>query len=136
MLKWLLVSAAALILPLPASAQQQDLGGDTSVASGINVTVTGCSAAIQTAGVAQQAFGASPTRHGFILANIDTTEVLWFSLTYTAAPFATGSYPLAPATPTTMAGLSSFTSPIGMGMNSALSVYAATAGHKFTCSTW
>jgi hypothetical protein len=134
-LRWPLVLLAALMFG-PASAQQQSLGGDTSVASGVNVTVTGCSASIQTGGTAQQAFGASPSRHGFILANIDTTEVLWFSFTFVAAPFATGSYPLAPATSTTMAGLASFTSPIGMGINTPLSVYAATAGHKFSCSTW
>lgn len=135
MLKQLFVLIAALVID-PASAQQQNLGGDTSVSSGTNVTVNGCSAAIQTAGTAQQAFGASPNRHGFIIANIDTTEPLWISFTSVAGPSATGSYPLAPATATTMAGLASFTSPIGMGINTALSVYAATAGHKFTCSTW
>ena len=135
MLKWLFVLFAALMTG-PVSAQQHDLGGDTTVSSGTNVTVTNCSAAIQTGGTAQQAFGSMASRHGFIIANIDTAEPLWFSFTGVAVAAGTGSFPLGPATATTYAGLSSFTSPIGMGINTALSVYAATAGHKFTCTTW
>jgi hypothetical protein len=125
-----LVPVFALGLASVALAQQSNIGGGTSSVSGVtNVTVTDCSAAVQTGGTAQQAFGASMNRHGFIIANIDTTEVLWISLTGTAGPNGTGSYSLA-------AGTGSFTGPTGMGMNSALSVVAATAGHKYTCSVW
>lgn len=125
---------AALLLVSPASAQQQSLG--TSVTGGTNVTVTNCSGTVTTGGTAQNAFAAATNRHSFILVNIDTTEVLWFSFTGTAAASALGSFPLAPATATTFAGLSSFSAPIGMGVNTALSVVAATTAHKFTCAVW
>lgn len=126
----------ALLLISPASAQQQNLGGPTSVAGGTNVTVTNCSGTVTTGGTAQNAFTAATTRHGFVIANIDTAEVLWFSFVGTAAAAASGSFPLAPATATTFAGLSSFSAPIGMGINTALSVVAATTAHKFTCVVW
>ena len=82
------------------------------------------------------AFTASGVKHGFVIANTDTTEVMWISFTGTATAGAAGSYPLAPATATTFSGLSSFSSPFGFGMNTALSVVAATSGHKFSCTRW
>jgi hypothetical protein len=128
---------AALLLISPASAQQAQLGGGTvAVQSFTNVTITNCSGTITTGGTAQNAFAAATNRHGFMIANIDTAEVLWISFTGVAAAAASGSYPLAPATATTFAGLSSLTSPVGMGLNSALSVVAATTAHKFSCSVW
>lgn len=127
---------AALLSISPASAQQQTLGGTTSVAGAANVTVANCSGTITLGGTAQAAFAASPTRHGFIISNIDTVEVLWMSFTGTAAPSGSGSFPLAPATATTFAAMASFTAPTGMGINTALSVVAATTAHKFTCSVW
>jgi len=105
-------------------------------AGAVNTTLTDCSGAITSGATAQNAFTAAATRHGFTIANIDTSEVLWISFTTTAAASGTGSYPLAPATATTFTGLSSFTSPIGMGINTALSVIAATTAHKFSCTVW
>jgi len=102
----------------------------------VNITLADCSGTIATGGAAQNAFTAAATRHGFTIANIDTSEVLWMSFTTTAAASGTGSYPLAPATATTFASLSSFTSPPGMGINTALSVIAATTSHKFSCTVW
>ncbi len=102
----------------------------------VNITLTDCSGTIATGGAAQNAFTAAATRHGFTIANIDTSEVLWMSFTTTAAASGTGSYPLAPATATTFASLTSFTSPPGMGINTALSVIAATTSHKFSCTVW
>jgi hypothetical protein len=101
-----------------------------------NVTLTACSATVTTGGTPVNAFTAQTTLHGFTIANIDTTEVMWISLTGTAAASGTDSYPLAPATATTFANLSSFTSPLGMGTNHALSVVAATSTHKFSCTWW
>lgn len=108
----------------------------TQTAGATNVTLADCSSAIATGGTAQNAFSASSGRHGFTIANIDTTEVMWISFTTTAAASGTGSFPLAPATATTFAGLNSFTSPLGMGINTALSVVAATTAHKFSCTMW
>lgn len=101
-----------------------------------NTTLTDCSGTIATGATAQNAFTAAATRRGFTIANIDTTEVLWISFTTTAAASGTGSYPLGPADATTFANLVSFTSPVGMGINTALSVIAATTAHKFSCTVW
>lgn len=101
-----------------------------------NTTLTDCSGTIATGATAQNAFTAAATRRGFTIANIDTTEVLWISFTTTAAASGTGSYPLAPADATTFANMVSFTSPVGMGINTALSVVAATTAHKFSCTVW
>jgi hypothetical protein len=104
--------------------------------SAANVTATPCSGTISTGGTAQNAFTAQTTLHGFSIVNIDTTEPLWISFTTTAAANGTDSYPLPAATPTTFAGLGSFTSPPGFGLNHALSVIAATTSHKYSCSWW
>jgi hypothetical protein len=120
--------AALLVLTacLPAHAQTKPVS---------NVPPGDCSGTITTGGTAQNAIAASNSgRNGFVIANIDTTEVMWISFTGTAAAAALGSYPLAPATATTFATLSSFYSSIGY--NTALSVVAATTGHKFTCTRW
>ena len=101
-----------------------------------NVTPTDCSGTIATGGTAQNAFTAGATKHGFTILNIDTTEVLWISFTGTAAASGTGSYPLQAATASTFASPGSFTTPTGMGLNTALSVVAATSTHKFTCTWW
>jgi hypothetical protein len=108
----------------------------TQTTGATNVTLTDCSGTIATGNTAQNAFAANGGRHGFTIANIDTTEVMWISFTGTAAASGTASYPLAPATATTFAGLNSFTSPLGMGINTALSVIAATTAHKFSCTVW
>ncbi len=108
----------------------------TTTQGAVNITLTDCSGTIATGGVAQNTFTASATRHGFTIANIDTNEVLWISFTGTAAASGTGSYPLGPADTTTFSSLASFTSPPGMGINTALSVIGATTAHKFTCTVW
>lgn len=108
----------------------------TPVQSAVNITLTDCSGTIASGGTAQNAFTAAATRHGFTIANIDTTEVLWISFTTTAAASGTGSYPLGPADATVFTNLNSFTSPLGMGINTALSVIGATTSHKYTCTVW
>lgn len=99
-----------------------------------DVTPQDCSGSITLGGTAQNAFTASQYRNGFVIANIDTTEVMWISFTGTATAGAAGSFPLAPATATTFAGTSSFLSAVGF--NKALSVVAATTSHKFSCTRW
>ena len=105
-----------------------------------NNTPTDCSIALTTGGTAQNIIAASSTIRGFTIANIDTTsgsgEPIWISFTTTAAASTIGSYPLAAPTATTFAGLSSYTTPVGFGSNHAVSVIAATTGHKISCTTW
>ena len=133
------VSATA---PLPVTASGGVAGSVTqgtipwAVSSQVNVTPADCSGTITAGGVAQNAFAAAATRRGFTIANIDTTEPLWISFTTTAAASGTGSYPLGPATATSFTDLASFSSPFGLGINTALSVIAATTAHKFTCTVW
>lgn len=114
----------------------QPISGNVGIQSTVNVTPIDCSGTITSGTVAQNAFTAAATRHGFTIANIDTSEVLWFSMTTTAAASGAGSFPLAPATATTFAGLSSFTSPVGLGINTALSVVATTTAHKYSCTVY
>lgn len=106
------------------------------VSGAVNVTPTTCSGTIATGGTAQNAITAGATLHGFTIANIDTSEVLWINFIGTAAASGTDSFPLAPATATTFAALSSYTTPVGAGYNTNLSVIAATSAHKFSCSKW
>lgn len=105
-----------------------------------NVTLNDCSGTVTTGNAANNAFTGQTTLHGFTIANIDNTigsgEPLWFSFTGTGGIGAAGSYPLAAPTATTYAGLSSYTTPPGMGTNHALSVIAGTSGHKFSCTWW
>lgn len=101
-----------------------------------NQTPTDCSGTITTGATAQNAFSAGATKHGFTIVNLDTTEPMWISFTTTAAANTVASYPIQAATPTTFAGAGSFTTPNGFGINTALSVIAATTGHKFSCTWW
>lgn len=101
-----------------------------------NVTPTDCSGTITSGGTAQNAHTAQSTLRGMTIGNLDATEVMWISFTGTATASAVGSYPLAPATATTFAGFSSYTTPIGFGYSTALSVNALTTGHKFSCTRW
>lgn len=107
---------------------------------GTNITATDCSGTITTGATAQNAFTAQTLLHGFTIANIDSSagsgEPLWISFTTTAAASTAASYPLSAPTVTTFAGLSSFSTPPGFGLNHALSVIAATTGHKFSCTWW
>jgi len=100
----------------------------------INLTPVDCSGTITSGGTAQNAFVAGTGRAGFQIANLDTTEVMWINFTGTAAASGLGSFPLAPATVTTFAQLSSYYSAIGF--STALSVVAATTSHKFSCTRW
>ena len=105
-----------------------------------NVTPTNCSSTITTGGTAQSAIAAQTTLHGFTIANIDSTtgsgEPLWISLTTTAAASTTASYPLAAPATTTFAGMGTYTTPPGFGVNHAISIIGATTGHKFSCTWW
>jgi hypothetical protein len=125
---------SAVQSPIPAQGNRTTNIG--TVDGGVNVTLTDCSGTVVTGGTAVNAFTAQTTLHGFVIANTDTSEVMWISFTTTAQASTAGSYPLAPATATTFAGLSSFASPFGMGTNHALSVVAATSAHKFSCTWW
>lgn len=120
---------------LPAFAATPTFNGAS------NVTPTQCDGSIATGGAAQTPITAQTTLHGFTITNNDPThgsgEPLWISMTAVAVLSAgTGSNPLpAPAT-TTLAGMGSYSSPPGFGVNHAISVIAATTGHTFGCFWW
>ena len=103
-----------------------------------NITATDCSGTITAGGAAQNAFTAQTTLHGFTIMNIDSSagsgEFLWISFTTTAAASTAASYGLPAPTTTAIGG--SFSTPPGFGLNHALSVIAATTGHKFSCTWW
>lgn len=103
------------------------------VQGAVNVTPTNCSGTITTGGTAQNAFAASATNHAFVISNL-STDPMWISFTTTAAIGATQSYLLAAGSSTSQGG--SFASPLGFGMNTALSVIAATTSDKFSCTQW
>lgn len=106
----------------------------------VNIAPTDCSGSITTGGTAQTAISASATIHGFTIANIDASagsgEPLWFSFTGVSAAATAASYPLSAPASTTFAGLTAFTTPYGFGTSHAVSVVAATTGHKFSCTYW
>jgi hypothetical protein len=115
----------------------QPISNSQSIISATNVTPNDCSGSITAGGTAQNALAATATVHYFTIANIDASagsgEPLWISFTGTATASTAGSYPLtAPAT-TTFAGMGSYTD--FFGTNHAVSVVAATTGHKYSC-TW
>lgn len=129
-----LIALGALLvacLAIPAQAQVP-----VAIQGERNVKPLDCSGAIATGGTAQNAFTATPNLHGFIISNIDTSEPLWISFTGAAAAGASGSFPLSTATVTTFASAGSFSSPLGFGMNTALSIVAATTSHKYSCVKW
>lgn len=108
--------------------------------SPVNITPHDCSVTLTTGGTAQNAFNAAATIHGFRLQNWDTghnNEDIWFSTTTTAAATTNGSYRIAasPAANTTVQS-STYITPNGEGINTALSVVAATTGHKISCTYW
>jgi hypothetical protein len=121
------------------------MGKDTAgnaqpVPAANNITPTACSGTITTGGTAQNAITAQSTLHGFTIANIDPTtgsgEPLWISFTTTAAASGTDSWPLPSPTATTFAAMGTYTTPPGFGSNHAVSIIAATTGHKFSCVWW
>ncbi len=111
--------------------------GPFNVAPATNLTPTDCSGTLTTGGTAQAAFGSTTTKHGFDICNIDAVtnggEPLWFSTTTTALAAAASSYPLTAPQSTAVTGMGCYR---GVGINTALSVVAATTGHKFSCTWW
>lgn len=110
------------------------LGASTAnignVLGSTNTTMTDCGGTVTTGGTAQNAFGAASTRHGFILRNLSTTTLLYWSLTTAASTSATTSAPLYAAT----TGSESYYQ--GFGPSTALSVIASDTSHPFFCMTW
>ena len=119
-----------LLFPTLAFAQS----AATPIINQTDIGPGDCSGTITTGGTAQNAFAAARTRHGFQITNIDTSEPMWISFTGTATANTQGSYPLAAATVTTFVGAGAYYSSVGF--NTALSIIAATTGHKFSCTVW
>lgn len=91
-------------------------------------TATDGSGTITTGGTAQNVFGATVPTNGWAVYNPDASETMWVSDTATAAPNAAGSIPV-------FAG-SGYETPPGRKPLGAVSIVAATTGHKFTASRW
>jgi hypothetical protein len=109
-------------------------------ASPANITPSSCSVALTTGGTAQNIIAASSSLNGFTIANIDALtgsgEPIWVSFVGTAQSGTLDSFPLtAPSTPS-FAGMSSYTTPANFRTNHAVSVVAATNGHRVSCVQW
>jgi len=92
------------------------------------VAATNRSTTIATGGTAQALAGGTPV-NGWSVSNPDAlAESLWVSDTGTAAANAAGSIEIVPGF--------SYETPPGRRPAGAVSVVAATTGHKFTASTW
>lgn len=87
------------------------------------------STSITTGGTAQNLFGGTTPTNGFEVCNPDPSEDLWISDSSTAAANGQGSYRVAPAGGT-------YTTPAGYKPIGAVSVIAATTGHKITARRW
>lgn len=99
---------------------------------------TDCSGTVVVGGTAVQAISATiGPINGYTIANLDTTEALWYRGTGAVAAVATiGSFPLAAGTASTFAGAGVFSTPTTHKPTGGLSVNATTAGHKFSCVWW
>lgn len=128
------------------SVNLAQVGGTNTVTGGVagtqgiggapNITPADCSVTVTTGGTAQNAITAGAVLRGITIMDIDTgkTEGIWISFTATAAPNTTQSFYIPPYSATSGAG--SYTTPLGFGFNTSLSVYAATTGHKISCTKW
>ena len=92
-----------------------------------------CSGTIATGGVAQTIITASGSVHGFMIMNL-STNLMWISVTGTAAANGTGSFSLNPAAATSAGG--SFSTPVNIGPNVSLSVVSANNGDRYSCARW
>jgi hypothetical protein len=101
-----------------------------------NVVPVNCSGTVVTGGTAVTPIAAASVDHGYIIQNLDTAEPLWISFTGTAVAASVGSFALAPGTATTYANAGIFTTPTYFAYGGAVSVVAATSGHKFNCVKW
>jgi len=117
------------IQPAPAQGTADSRPGGFS-----NAVITDCSGAVTSGGTAQDAISTAQAvgMHGFVIMNIDTTEVLWVKINGTAAASTAGSFALSAATSTVSGG--SLYLPWGFSGN--LSVVAATTTHKWSCFRW
>jgi hypothetical protein len=101
-----------------------------------HAAMTDCSTTIVTRGQAVTLITAANVAKGALVQNIDPSEAMWFSLTGTAAPGAVGSYILPPSQAKGFATSSMYQTNPQIFTGFALSVVAATPGHKISCSWW
>lgn len=126
---WVILGGSPALAQTAVNAQSQ-----------LNVTPTDCSLTLSSGGTAQNIITAGNRLHGFCLMNIDNThgsgEPVWISFTTTASAGASGSFALAAPVATTYAFPGSFCSPVGFGINTNVSVVAATTSHVISCTRW
>lgn len=94
------------------------------MAAGAAISIRSLSSTITTGGTAQTAAAADNGRHYLLIHNVDAAEDLWFSLSGTAAVDGAGSVRI-PAKSTYVFEANAV--PVN-----AVSLIAATTGHKFT----
>lgn len=105
-----------------------DTGAGLTVTTAGNTGADG-STTITSGGAAQNLFGGTAPTNGFEISNPDLSEDLWISDSTTAAANNTGSYRVGPNGGT-------YTTPTGYKPVGAVSVIAATTGHKITARKW
>lgn len=106
-----------------------DTGSTTAVTGTVAIggnTITDGATTITAGGTAQTLFTPS---NGFAVYNPDPSEDLWISITTTALANGTGSIRV----PANGGG---YESPLGAKITGAVSIVAATTGHKFTAMKW
>lgn len=118
-MKQLLLAAAFVALPAAGHAAMTD-----------------CSTSIVTRGQAVTIITGANAAKGALVQNIDANEAMWFSLTGIAAPGAAGSYVLPPSQAKGFATSSMYQTNPQIFVGFALSVVAATSGHKISCTWW
>lgn len=113
-------STAATLSNIAVLLQASDQTGTDNSADG--------STALAVGGAAQSLFSGTPPSSGFAIYNPDPTEYLWVSDSTTAALNGTGSIPVPP--------LAGYETPAAYRPLGAVSVIAATTGHKITARRW
>ena len=95
--------------------------------------VSDCSGTIASGGVAQTIIPSSASTHGFMIMNL-STNLMWISVSGTAAANSNGSFSLNPASATSAGG--SFSTPPNLGNLTPLSVVSANNGDRYSCARW
>ncbi len=122
--KWSNVNVSE-VNPLPVNIVNDNSPVSSSnplLVQSANATPTNRSGSITTGGAAQVAMAALSTRKGYFFQNI-SSEIMWGSWVGTAAPSTAGSFLISPN------GIIRNTTPCE---TTALSIYGATTGQKYT----
>lgn len=128
----LTVAAQASLRSITGVASELDGAGSTNSSGAgwpISSAAVDGSSTITLGGTAQNLFAGATPANGFEVVNPDATEDLWISDSGTAIANGVGNIRVA-------ANGGSYVTPDGMRPFHAVSIVAATTGHKFTARSW